>query len=69
MALAWSDVGNIKGPAGDVTGIPDPLTKGTIQATAELDVGTHFRIIPTATGAQLQTSPDGTTWTTQAEWP
>jgi len=69
MALVWTPEGNIKGPAGDVAGIPDPLVLEEVDATVLVKVGSHLRIVGTSTGGRIETSPDGTTWTAQAEWP
>jgi len=68
----WDLAGNIKGPSGSVSGIPDPLVLNTIRANTALQVGAGFRIIPnlSGVGGQIQTSSDGgTTWTTVAAWP
>jgi hypothetical protein len=67
-AGTWEAAGNIKGPPGDVAGIPDPLIKNTLQANVALMVGPKLRIVPNATGGQLEVLV-GAVWTVQVSWP
>lgn len=40
-----------------------------IDGAGNVLIGNNARLVPTATGLNLQTSPDGVTWTTQQTWP
>lgn len=65
----WSSSGNIKGPPGDVAGIPDPLVLNTVQCNTALMIGTNMRIVPTPTGGRIETRSITGVWSIQVEWP
>ena len=69
--MAWTNVGNIKGPKGDpgdVAGIPDPLVLNEMHANNTLYINGKLRWVATPAGGELQWF-NGTAWIPQQTIP